>query len=185
MNTTPTQPTGRRTIRRFAHELYPHAKEGEDRPLEVEVPHLYAMATGLNVWGTDWYDLWSVELKKTDPERAALTIRLTSDRTSMLILARQRALHADALLQGLTGQEAWEWAESRMDEEGGWVYERAEHYGVPIERIKPYPVLAEPDHHDHDHKGEEAPGGGHFIKRVAGRESECDECTEPIVEVAR
>ena len=29
--------TERRTKRRYAHELYPHAEEGETRPLEVEV----------------------------------------------------------------------------------------------------------------------------------------------------
>lgn len=165
------------TIRKFAHEFYPHADESEVRPLEVEVPYLYAMATGHNVFGTDWYDLWSVELKESDPDRAALTIRLTTARTMEMIYLRQRALLADALLQGLVGQEAWAWAESRMDEAGEWVYERAEHYGVPIEQIKPYPVVDEPD--DHDHRDEPDERGWRTLHRVDGKESECLECTVP------
>ena len=39
----------RRTIRRYAHEMYPHAEEGETRALAVEVPYLYARAVGLDV----------------------------------------------------------------------------------------------------------------------------------------
>ena len=46
----------RRTIRRYAHEMYPHAEEGETRALAVEVPYLYAKAVGLDVWGTGWDD---------------------------------------------------------------------------------------------------------------------------------
>ena len=34
----------RRTIRRYAHEIYPHGNEGETRDLAVEVPYLYARA---------------------------------------------------------------------------------------------------------------------------------------------
>lgn len=45
--------TDRRTKRRYAHELYPH-EEGTIRPLEVEVPYLYARALGLEIGGTSW-----------------------------------------------------------------------------------------------------------------------------------
>ena len=129
----------RHTIRRYAHEMYPHAEEGETRALAVEVPYLYAQAVGLNVWGTGWYD------DKTDAGRDRGILRHIQ-----LIAARHMALVADALLQGMAGQEAWEWADLRAwDETGEWVYERAMHYGVPVERIKPYPCGPEPDRHDH------------------------------------
>ncbi|MFI5426086.1 hypothetical protein [Aeromicrobium sp. UC242_57] len=97
-----------------------------------------------------------------------------------MIYLRQRALLADALLQGMGGQEAWEWAESRMDESGEWIYERAEHYGVPIEQIKPYPVVAERDRHDHHDAPDER--GWQTSHRVEGKESECLECCEPEAE---
>lgn len=168
----------RRTKRRYAHELYPHPDEYEVRPLEVEVPYLYAMAMGLEVFGTDWFGLWSPELKATDPERAQLTIRLTTERTMALIAARQRALLADALLQGMGGQEAWEWTESRYSEDPEIVYERAVHYGVPVEQIKPYPVVAEVGHHDH--RDEPDARGWRTVHRIEGKESECPDCTEPI-----
>ena len=158
----------RRTKRRYAHELYPHAEEGETRPLEVEVPYLYARAIGYDIWGTDCLDF-----PEPDPGRAGL-------RVNLLVENRRRALLADALLQGLAGQEAWEWADSRAwDESGGWTYDRAIHYGVPTERIKPYRHVSEPDHHDH--YGEPDPRHGHCsVTRVAGKESECPDCTEPI-----
>ena len=125
----------RRTIRRYAHEMYPHAEEGETRALAVEVPYLYAQAVGLNVWGTGWYD------DKNDAGRDRAILRV-----AQLGAARHMALVADALLQGMAGQEAWEWADLRAwDETGEWVYERAMHYGVPAERIKPYPCLQQSD----------------------------------------
>ena len=75
----------RRTIRRYAHEMYPHAEEGETRALAVEVPYLYAQAVGLNVWGTGWYD------DKTDAGRDRDILRHIQ-----LIAARHMALVADA-----------------------------------------------------------------------------------------
>lgn len=42
------------TIRKYAHELYPHAAEGEVRPLAVEVPYLYARMVGLSPFDTGW-----------------------------------------------------------------------------------------------------------------------------------
>lgn len=164
------------TKRKYAHELYPHPEEYEVLPLHKVVPYLYSRAVGFEVWGTDWFDLWRPEHEAEDPERARLTNRLTVARTGELIHARSAALHADALLQGLKGQEAWEWAESRMDESGECVYERAVHYGVPVHRIKPYPVLDEPDHHSHYSDMETRSG---VITRIDCKESECPDCCDP------
>ena len=158
----------RRTKRRYAHEILPHGNEAEVRPLSVEVPYLYARAIGLELWGTGWFDApWR------DNEWASLA---TGGRTLALIDARRTALLADAMLQGLSGDAAWEWAESRMDDEGGWIYERAEVYGVPFDDIKPYPCGPEPTHHNHY----DAPDarGWRTSHRIDGRESECPDCTE-------
>jgi len=152
----------RRTKRRYAHELYPHAEEFEVRPLAVEVPYLYAMALGFDLQDTGWYDV--------EPRSIA------GDRTMYLIKSRELALIADAVLQGLTGDAAWSWAIERMDYEGEWVYERAEHYGVDMDRIKPYPCGPEPEHHDH--LGPEDRRGFRLVTRMQGRESDCVECTE-------
>lgn len=154
----------RRTIRRFAHELYPHPDEWEVQPLAEAVPYLYARAIGLSVHGTDWF---------------GAEFRLAVARAMEMIAARSAALHADALLQGLAGTEAWEWAESRAaDESGEWVHDRAVHYGVPVDQIKPYPVIDEPDHHDH--YDEPDARGWRTVNRVDGKESECPDCTELI-----
>lgn len=156
--------TERRTKRRYAHELYPHADECEVRPLAIEVPYLYARAIGFEVEGTGWFD---------HPGREA------QDRTHHLIDARQIAFQADAMLQGLPSEEAWKWAAERAcDESGEWAYERAAHYGVPCDDIKPYPCGPERDHHDH--LGEPDARGSRIVTRAAGPESECLECTEPI-----
>lgn len=161
----------RRTIRRYAHELYPHPGEWEVRPLAVEVPYLYARAIGMSVWGTDWFEVFNGD--RRDRVGAVLTTR----RMVSLQEARHAALLADALLQGMAGDEAWRWAGERMDEEGSWVYDRAVHYGVPVDDIKPYPVLEEPDHHDHREPSEH--GYIHLV-RVQGRESDCPDCTEDV-----
>ena len=43
--------------------------------------------------------------------------------------------------------------------------------------IEPYPVLDEPDHHDHH--GDPDERGWVTVTRVEGRESDCPTCTEP------
>ncbi|MDQ0735153.1 hypothetical protein [Arthrobacter agilis] len=164
MTTTET----RRTKRRYAHELYPHPGEWESRPLDVELPYLYTRAIGFDVQGTSWFN--------TISER-------TGSRTAELIAARQIALMADAMHQGLTGQEAWDWAVERMDDAGEWIYERAVHYGVDPSAIKPYPCGPEPEHHDHD---EPIPGSRWSkVHRISGKESECPDCTEAREEATR
>lgn len=171
--------TDRRTIRRFAHELYPHPDVFEVQPLDVAVPYLYARMVGLDVRGTDWYDIgWDRERQEVS-DRALF--RISSDRIPDLIEAKRRALLADALLQGLGGVEAWEWAEERAaDESGEIAWERAVHYGVPVDQIKPYPCWEEPGHHDH--YAETDAHGWRTVTRVDGRESDCPDCTEPIEE---
>ncbi len=161
----------RRTIRRYAHELFPHGEEGEVRDLAVEVPYLYARAIGLETWGTGWHESLAADRPQAERE-------IAGSRIQHLIDARRLALLADALHQGLTGQEAWEWADVRaMDETGEWAYERAIHYGVPCDRIRPYPCGPQPDHHDHMASTGDVTGHG-IVTRIDCPESECPTCTE-------
>lgn len=158
------QQTTRRTKRRYAHELYPHAGEWETRPLAVEVPYLYAMMVGLTVQGTGWF---------TAEPRS-----LAGERTMHYLNAARIALMADAMAQGLTGDVAWTWANERVTDDMEVAYERADHYGVPLDRIKPYPCGPEPDHHSHYRP---VPGTSwREVLRQDGPESACDECTEPV-----
>jgi len=160
----------RRTKRRYAHELYPSAEEYETRPLAVEVPTLYAHALGLEVHGTDWYDL----------TRTKTELRLSGLRVLQLVNTRKIAFLADALLQGMTGDNAWEWAsENSWEESGEIVYDRAVHYGVNPDQIKPYPVLAERQKHEH-WSPRDKNGISYLIEIVVGPESECERCTEPV-----
>lgn len=154
--------TARRTKRRYAHELYPHADEYEVRPLSVEVPYLYARALGYGVWGTGWID--------AEPQESR-------DRILHLLNARSAALLADAIHQGMTGDEAWAWAAERYDEAGELVYDRALHYGVPASLIKPYPCGPEPAGHDHMSSTGDVTGHG-LVTRIDCREDECETCCE-------
>ena len=159
------QEPARRTKRRYAHELYPHGEPSHARPLEVEVPYLYSRAMGLEIQDTGWFK---------NPGKEA------NDRIMRLIDARMIALQADAMLQGLTGNEAWSWVVMRAaDESGEWAWERAEHYGVEPEKIKPYPCGPEPEHHDHF----DNPDGRRWgtVTQAPGAESACIDCTEPIM----
>ncbi|WP_230670975.1 hypothetical protein [Rathayibacter sp. Leaf248] len=157
----------RRTKRRYAHELYPHAEEGQIRPLAEEVPYLYARAQGFEVEGTGWFDY------KT-PAASARSVA----RTSELILSRHVAFLADALAQGMAGDEAWAWAVGHAAEESGeLVWERAEVYGVDPELIKPYPCGPEPESHYHF---DPARPGTRYVVRAGMPESKCEQCTEPI-----
>jgi hypothetical protein len=158
----------RQTKRRYAHELYPHAEEGETRALAVEVPYLYARAIGFEIWGTDWFNV--------EPRA------LAGERTMHLIDARHIAFLADALHQGMSGDEAWAWAAGMTsDETGELAGERAVFYGVPTDRIKPYPCGPEPT--SHNHYGPADRRGWRSVHRIIGKESECEECTEPVGDV--
>lgn len=175
----PTEAPPRVTKRKFAHELYPHADEFEVRPLALEVAYLYAIMVGLSVWDSDWYDVGHGRDAKNPVDRPH--IRLTNERIKAFIAAKEKALLADAMLQGMTGNTAWEWAMHRaVEDDSSSAYLRADFYNVPIEDIKPYWVLAEPDHHTH--YGPADRRGWRTSTRVEGRESECHDCT---VEVPR
>lgn len=164
-----TEKQTRRTKRRYAHELFPAGDEWEVRPLAVEVPRLYARAMGFEVDGTGWYDLIG-----SGPEGS----RVAGNRTLQLVDLRHIAFLADAMAQGLTGEVAWTWAEEHArDESGELAWERAEHYGVRPQAIKPYPCGPEPDHHDHYSNQEDRSG---VVTEVAGSESACDVCTELV-----
>lgn len=155
--------TGRRTIRRYAHELYPHAADGETRSLAVEVPYLYARAAGLEVWDTGWFAAESAE---------------SGSRTMNLIDARRIALLADAMHQGLTGDEAWAWAdEYAWDEAGEMVDDRALRYGVPTNDIRPYLCGPTPTRHRHYSAMDR---GFQHVTYINGTEEACFYCTEPI-----
>jgi hypothetical protein len=156
-----------RTKRRYAHELYPHPDEAEIRDLAVEVPYLLARAIGHDIDGTSWTEV--------EPPRAA------GDRIEKYIQAAHIAFLADALLQGMSGQDAWQWATGRAvsDSIGEWLWERGTHYGVPVDQIKPYPCGPEPSRHDHYSNGTWG-----YATSIDMPESECPECTEPIEEPA-
>lgn len=160
----------RRTRRRFAHELYP--EPGDGASLEESARYWLARASGLNVWGTDWLDL----MDAPNP----LSRKLAWMRAEVLVRTRHIALLADVLASGLTGQEAWtEAAEMASDETGEIVWDRAVAHGIDPDRIKPYPVVAEPDHHRHwtprDPRGVRV-----LIGTIDGKESECPDCTEEV-----
>lgn len=164
--TETTEPSTRRTKRRYAHELYPHGEEYETRTLKVEVPYLYARMIGLEVRGTGWFDM-----------REGDAARLSGEHMNVLIASRHVAMLADALHQGLAGDEAWAWADRGLwDYDGDISYERAHHYGVPIDQIKPYPCGPEPDHHDHHDEPDAY--GWRTVHRIEGKESDCPDCTE-------
>ena len=153
----------RRTKRRYAHELYPHAEEYEVRPLSIEVPYLYARAIGMDVTDTGWF---SADSKQR------------GDRTMQMIDSRHIALMADALLQGLTGDAAWEWTEHHRDHEGEMFYDAALKHVPSPELIKPYPCGPKPEHHFHN--GEPVVNGWVTSTRVPGAEDECNDCTEDV-----
>lgn len=104
----------------------------------------------------------------------------------MAMLSETRiALLAVALHKGMTGDAAWEWVDSHLHEEMDVLYEACPEYGVDVALIKPYPCGPEPDHHDH--LGEPHLWNGleaRTVTRVPCKESECEECTEPIEEAA-
>jgi hypothetical protein len=158
-------PKIRRTKRRYAHELYPHADEWEVRPLTVEVPYLLARALGFQTWGTGWFD--------AEPNDALA-------RTAQYLAEGRMALLADALLQDLVGDEAWTWMEERTagDNIGAFLWERAVHYGVNPDLIKPYACGPDPDRHAH-HRSADARDMREDTY-VAGREEDCEECTELV-----
>lgn len=122
--------TGRRTKRRYAHEIYPHAEEWQVRPLALEVPYLLAMAVGASVFGTGWME---------DPARGRHRVAEAMARIEIALLA-------DALHQGMTGDEAWSWVACGGDGQAQHelAFERACHYGVRSTSSSPTPAGPSP-----------------------------------------
>lgn len=163
--------TDRRTKRRYAHELYPHPEDGEPRALAVDVRHALAMAIGSQV-GREWHDLMS---------EGGESARIASDRTMYHLALVEVAFLAVALADGLSGQAAWDWANSaRGDEVDKLLYDAAARFDVDWDAIKPYLIRSEPDTHEHW-----TPRNARGVKtlleyRVPGKESDCEACTEPV-----
>lgn len=161
----PTTKTTNATIRRFAHELYPSAEEWEVRPLEVEVPYLFARVIGLSTWETGFLDA---------------DAREQVARVEELVLTTDLALLTDALQQGLTGDEAWRYAQVGGDGQAAneKAYERAVHYGIPVGRIKPYPIGPDPITHNHKSSTGDVTGSG-LVTVIDMPEDQCPTCCEP------
>lgn len=158
----------RRTKRRYAHELYPHADEWETRPLAAEVPYRIARAVGFDVDGTGWFDA------ETPTEYMQ-----ANERTAAMINETRIALLAVALHKGMTGDEAWRWADESCHEEMWRLHEAAAEYGIDTYAIKPYPCGPERDQHDHLSEPHTRYGfEARDVTRMQGKESECEECTE-------
>lgn len=157
-------PAGRRTKRRYAHELFPHAEEGEVRPLSVEVPYWYARMTGFRINGSGW--------QEAAPGVGGKRVEAFLDVTRISLLA-------DALAQGMTGDEAWAWADERVTDDMECAWERAyEVLGEDVaESIKPYPCGAGSPWHEHRSEPDER--GMRFITCIPIPEDECALCTEP------
>jgi hypothetical protein len=156
--------TGRRTKRRYASELYPEPKDNRTAALDDLARRAYATALGFEVQGTGWF-----ELRGTEAGNRILT----------LVYARQTATLIDAIAQGMTADEAWRWAyDHAADESGELVYDRAVFYGIDPNALKPYPCGPEPD--KHDHYSEPDARGWRTVTAIAGKESDCEECTEPV-----
>lgn len=155
---------GRRTKRRYAYELFPEPDEGAAHSLADGMAYLYARAIGFSVQDTGWTEI--------EPRTRA------GDRVMQMLSYAQLAFLADALLQGMAGEEAWFWADQKSNEEvGEWLWERAVVYGVDPEQIKPYPCGPEPDHHYHF---DPARPGTRYLARAEVPESKCEKCTEPV-----
>lgn len=107
---------------KYAHEVIPHPKEGEAAPLETLVRYHYAQAEA-------WIKSFSAAIGAGDYGPNGADFTLASFMGHM-----HRALLFDALAQGLTGQEAADWASTRNHSESAeWIWERAEVYGLDLE----------------------------------------------------
>lgn len=152
------------TKRKYAHELFPEPDLAT--PLEAMMPYLYARAIGMNTMGTGYLHA---------------PIRDHGFRAETFMAAALEAFVVDALMQGMTGDEAWQWAQSRCCEPGEWLYERGAVYGVDYYAIKPYPCGPEPGWHWHGKSTGDSTGQG-ALTRVHCPEDECPDCTEEVGE---
>jgi len=152
----------RRTIRRYAHEMYPEPNEAQAGDLTAQMPYLYARAIGLRSFGTGFMDVPLDHMKRCVEFTDAVLI----------------ALLADAHFQGMTGPDAWEWAYWSQHDEMEAVWKRAMSHGVKPQLIKPYPCGPEPQTHWHKATTGDVTGDG-IVTPIWCAESECPTCTEP------
>lgn len=112
------------TEKKYAHEIEPHPEEGETVRLDRLVRYHYAQAQA-------WHLAFAESLNERGP---AFDFPL-----SQYLGHSHLAFLHDALLQGLSGQEAADWASVRHHSESAeLVWERADFYGLDPDAIKPY-----------------------------------------------
>lgn len=110
----------------YAHEIEPHPGEGETVPLDRLVRYHYAQALA-------WH-LAFAKLIADDYASGELDLPL-----AQYLGHTQTAFLLDALAQSLAGQEAADWASVRNHSESAEiVWERAVHYGLNPDEIRPY-----------------------------------------------
>jgi hypothetical protein len=112
--------------KKYAHEIEPHPEEGEAVPLDRLVRYHYAQAQA-------WH-LAFAEAISGDIGTAEFDFPL-----SRYLGHSHLAFLHDALLQGLSGQEAADWASVRHHSESAeLVWERGVAYGLNPDAIRPY-----------------------------------------------
>lgn len=126
---------------RYAHQIEPHPSEGETLLLDRLVRYHYAQALA-----------WHLSFAETIAE----TIdgpRMDYALAQYLGHSHLALLH-DALAQGLTGQEAADWASRRHHSESVEIaWERAAHYGLNPDEIRPYATRRNSCDHVWTHDG--------------------------------
>lgn len=106
---------------KYAHEIVPHPEEGEVVDLPILVRYHYTQAQA-----------WHLSFAES------INGDFDFPLSQYLGHAHLAFLH-DALLQGLSGQEAADWASVRHHSESAeLVWERADHYGINPDQIRPY-----------------------------------------------
>lgn len=110
------------TNSKYAHEIVPHPEEGETTPLETLVRYHYAQAQA-------WHLSFAEAINGNDFDFPL----------SQYLGHSHLAFLYDALIQGLIGQEAADWASVRHHSESAeLVWERGDHYGINPDEIRPY-----------------------------------------------
>lgn len=112
---------------KYAHEIVAHPDEGEAKPLDYLVRYHYAQAQA-------WHLAFAAVIAEPEMDGARLDLALSN----YLGHSHLAFLH-DALAQGLAGQEAATWASELCHSESPeLVWERADHYGINPDEIRPY-----------------------------------------------
>ena len=111
-----------KTTKKYAHEIVPHLDEGETKPLDYLVRYHYAQAQA-------WHLSFAEAINSGDFDFPL---------SQYLGHAHLAFLH-DSLAQGMSGQEAADWASERTHSEScELVWERANACGLPVDEIGAY-----------------------------------------------